>query len=59
MRMIETHVDLRSKMKNFHAHFCRHKLKNEEKRAKKINDARFPFISKISYFRVKLDQSLD
>ena len=32
------------------------KIKNEEKRAKKLNDARFPFNSKISYFRVKLDQ---
>ena len=28
-------------------------MKNEEKRAKKLNDARFTLISKLSYFRVK------
>ena len=33
--MIETHVDLRSKMKDFHAHFCRHKLKMRKKERKK------------------------
>ena len=29
-------------------------MKNEEKRAKKINDARFTLIWKMSYFRIKL-----
>ena len=29
-------------------------MKNEEKRAKKINDARFTLIWKMSYFRAKL-----
>ena len=34
MRMIETHVDLRSKMRDFHAHFCLLKSKMKKKGAK-------------------------
>ena len=44
MRMIETHADLRSKMRDLHAHLFSAQIKNEEKRAKKFNDARFTLI---------------